>query len=476
MSRTILLADDSVTIQKVIELTFMDENYEVVSLGNGSAALDYLDSGRPDIVIADVHMPGASGYEVCRKVKSSHPDVPVLLLVGTFEPFEEAEAEAAGADSYLKKPFDSQELMGLVKSLLPADEAAADPMGAGALGADSMGADTLGVGAMGVDSMGVDPMGADSMGSGSLGADPMMAGGDTGGFDLDIETGDDDLELDSWDSVEIADEPAAAEEPMAAQPPPVPQPPTSPQAGGGEPFPLGGPSWGSRPGPGAQETAASALALDQGLGDGGMGTDADPFPRLHAPAAADELELDDQGLLSTSEDDRAGASTLLAPPPEGSGRADSPTFDAPSLDSSPFSAPPEEADAEEAAPEMYADESGEEEPAAAPAYEASGDDADSVRDPKDPPVSLTAPAGDDEDAEEGASAPEAPAEDGAATAAAGGTSGLSDDDVERIARRVVELIGEKVVHEIAWEVIPDLAEIVIKDRLQELEGQLETAS
>jgi CheY-like chemotaxis protein len=120
MARTILLADDSVTIQKVVELTFMDEDYEVVAVGNGDEAIAKLDEVSPDLVIADVHMPGASGYEVCRAAKERNPDLPVMLLVGTFEAFQADDAQAAGADAHLKKPFDSQELLRRVEDLLGA--------------------------------------------------------------------------------------------------------------------------------------------------------------------------------------------------------------------------------------------------------------------------------------------------------------------------------------------------------------------
>src|SRR5215211_8794528 len=118
MRRRILLADDSVTIQKVIELTFMDEDYEVRAVSNGDEAIQALPETDPDVVIADVHMPGANGYEVCRRSKARRPDVPVLLLVGTFEPFDEAQSRAVGANSFLKKPFDSQELLQRVGELL----------------------------------------------------------------------------------------------------------------------------------------------------------------------------------------------------------------------------------------------------------------------------------------------------------------------------------------------------------------------
>ena len=116
-TKTILLADDSVTIQKVVELTFMDENFEVSSVGNGAEAIAWLGEKTPDVVIADVHMPGADGYEVCRRSKEIHPSVPVMLLVGTFEAFDADAATRAGADGHLKKPFDSQELLRRVREL-----------------------------------------------------------------------------------------------------------------------------------------------------------------------------------------------------------------------------------------------------------------------------------------------------------------------------------------------------------------------
>jgi CheY-like chemotaxis protein len=118
MARTILLADDSVTIQKVVELTFLDEDIRVVSSGNGADAIARLEEIRPDAVLADVHMPGADGYEVAAAVGRSLPGVPVLLLVGTFEVFDAQRAAESGAIGHMKKPFDSQELLRRVKELL----------------------------------------------------------------------------------------------------------------------------------------------------------------------------------------------------------------------------------------------------------------------------------------------------------------------------------------------------------------------
>jgi CheY-like chemotaxis protein len=118
MPRTILLADDSVTIRKVVELTFSDTDIRVESVASGREALARLDALRPDLVLADVVMPGPSGYDVCRAVKASSRPVPVLLLTGTFEPFDPDQAKACGSDGHVTKPFDSRSLVERVEGLL----------------------------------------------------------------------------------------------------------------------------------------------------------------------------------------------------------------------------------------------------------------------------------------------------------------------------------------------------------------------
>jgi CheY-like chemotaxis protein len=107
--RKLLLADDSATIQKVIDLTFADEDVRVLAVSNGREAIDQLLDFAPDIVLADVHMPSPNGYEVCEYVKTNEKlkHIPVMLLVGSFEPFDEAEARRVGADDILTKPFSS---------------------------------------------------------------------------------------------------------------------------------------------------------------------------------------------------------------------------------------------------------------------------------------------------------------------------------------------------------------------------------
>ncbi|MGI8918397.1 MAG: response regulator [Pyrinomonadaceae bacterium] len=107
--RKLLLADDSPTIQKVVELTFADEGVEVISFGSGAEALEKLGEIRPDVVLADAYMPLPSGYEICEYIKQNAElkHIPVMLLVGSFEPFDEAEARRVGADDILTKPFQS---------------------------------------------------------------------------------------------------------------------------------------------------------------------------------------------------------------------------------------------------------------------------------------------------------------------------------------------------------------------------------
>src|SRR5262245_47943469 len=118
MKKTILVADDSVTIRKVVELTFHGTDIEVESAGDGREALQRIEALRPDLVLADVIMPDPSGYDLCRSVKRSERPVPVLLLTGTFEAFDAEQARACGADGWVIKPFESRALLERVSALL----------------------------------------------------------------------------------------------------------------------------------------------------------------------------------------------------------------------------------------------------------------------------------------------------------------------------------------------------------------------
>jgi CheY-like chemotaxis protein len=132
MPKKILLADDSITIQKVVELTFSDGDYEVIPTNNGAKAIQKLSEVRPDIILSDIIMPEKNGYEVCEFVKS-HPEyrnIPVVLLTGTFEPFDPDRAEKAGCDAIVTKPFESQSLIHKVEDLIAQSRASNPPQAA----------------------------------------------------------------------------------------------------------------------------------------------------------------------------------------------------------------------------------------------------------------------------------------------------------------------------------------------------------
>src|SRR5262249_32288418 len=114
-------ADDSVTIQKVINLTFADEGIEVMTVGDGDTAMERFHDFRPDIVLADVNMPGLNGYRICENLRQREESarIPVILLVGSFESFDENEARRVGANDWMTKPFQSiRQLVTKVTTLL----------------------------------------------------------------------------------------------------------------------------------------------------------------------------------------------------------------------------------------------------------------------------------------------------------------------------------------------------------------------
>jgi len=364
MKRRILLADDSVTIQKVIELTFMDEDYEVRAVSNGDEALALLPEVKPEFVIADVHMPGANGYEVCRRSKQLRADVPVLLLVGTFEPFDENEARSCGADSFLKKPFDSQELLQRVQELLASKAPVTPPPAPPELPALDL---------------------------------PPVAGlaAPAAGFAFDEQPPAPAFAPEpSWGSFDL-------EEPTPPAFAPVPPP---------EPFPA--------PEPFDREPAFTL--------------EPDPAYQVEQEPV---FELEEESATSFAvQGDVFGAPAELS-------------FDEPQ-----DRYLPEEAVAE-AAPAVAA--AGFDWPAPAPELELEPE-----------PMPWAAP-------EPEAAPPAAAPEPAAVPVASNGGGHLSDEDVDRIARRVVELLGDKTVRDVAWEVIPDMAEVIIRDRLRELEAQVE---
>ena len=116
----LLLADDSVTIQRVIELTFSGEDIDVVAVNDGEQAIARIPTEHPDIVLADIGMPKKGGYDVAAFVKgrSDLEHIPVLLLAGAFEPVDQARAEQVRCDGVLIKPFEPRQVIERVRELL----------------------------------------------------------------------------------------------------------------------------------------------------------------------------------------------------------------------------------------------------------------------------------------------------------------------------------------------------------------------
>lgn len=119
MPKTVLVADDSLTIRKVVGMLFATEDFQLTLVDNGLDAISRAREMKPDVVLADCMMPGKSGYEVCEALKHdpSTAHIPVMLLAGTFEPFDPARAQAVGAAGHIVKPFDSTQFLDKVKSL-----------------------------------------------------------------------------------------------------------------------------------------------------------------------------------------------------------------------------------------------------------------------------------------------------------------------------------------------------------------------
>jgi CheY-like chemotaxis protein len=138
VATTLLAIDDSVTMRKVLEMTFAGEDYRVVTADSGDAGLAKLRTERPAVVLCDVTLDGPGGYALCAKIKAENPTVSVVLLASKQQPYDAQKGQGARADDYIEKPFDTQQLIEKVKRLVgrPVGEVApppvARPAGAGA--------------------------------------------------------------------------------------------------------------------------------------------------------------------------------------------------------------------------------------------------------------------------------------------------------------------------------------------------------
>ncbi len=465
MAKKILLADDSLTIQKVVELTFSDSEYDLVCVSNGQRALDKVGEQMPDLILADVVMPEKNGYEVCEAIKANPATsrIPVVLLSGTFEPFDRERAERLGCDAIVSKPFDSQQLLRQVEALLERDRSnvpsnatmaiptmtnpvpppapAAPPERAptepGFSTEDFTGRIRVPAGIAGGPDLFEEEYGQADVESAIAAfekAHPEFAYAEEGGAAavapeerVEPEEVEEEEEEESASSREklagwLRDEPDRP----SAQPPVFPPPAPAPFWVQREPEP------DLTPIPFASDDSATrrpATSEAPAATPGSPSMRADEAPTQQIPLAAAFAAL--SGRSGSSDGDRITDETR--PPSTEERTAEFDLNETRSLRS-----PPAEAPAPAASPAVA------EEPAAVSREIEVLAQTTSIGQLKEMLSSVSR-----------------------------GEGGLSDDEIDRLASRVIERLSEKIVREIAWEVIPDVAELVIKKRIKELEAGVE---
>ncbi|HTR03762.1 MAG TPA: response regulator [Thermoanaerobaculia bacterium] len=447
MTKKILLADDSLTIQKVVELTFSDSEYDLVCVSNGQKALDRIAAGElPDLILADVVMPEKNGYEVCEAIKAnpSTARVPVVLLSGTFEPFDRERAERLGCDAIVSKPFDSQQLLRQVEVLLsrPASEApvaatVAIPTMPNLVAPPPPPPETP------VAESGFKPEDF----TGSIRVPARVAGG----ADLfEEEYGQADVESAIAAFEKAHPEFTYADDGSAAPP-----------AGDGEPL---------------REESHAPGAKDSEW----MTEEAEiPPPVVPAPAPfwvprAPEPDVTPIPFgADDSQSRRPTGPVPVAPAPTEPMRADeAPTQQIPlAAEYAALSRTveaPADRDTDPTHPKVTVTERTEE---IAVIRESGplGTAAASVAEPSPAEPVAAVPA----DIEALAQSTSIGQLKEMLSSVSRPEGGLTDDEIDRLAARVVERLSERIVREIAWEVIPDVAEVVIKQRIKELEAGVE---
>jgi len=414
MGKKILLADDSITIQKVIELTFSDEDFEVVTVSNGRLALEKVQEVRPDLVLCDIIMPEKDGYEVCDVIKKNPATahIPVLLLTGAFEPFDQERASRVGCDGFLAKPFEPQTLIAKVKELL--NQAGGRPAAARPAAAPPT-APAYRAPAPTPPSPPVPAHYGPASAPASEAFIPEQPQDLYGSVDAEEEM----APVTSEESATLRDAPAPAESEFGSWSPPTVELPLETRA-----------------------QASVESSQDEPLFEEVF--DEEPGPTTPSPSPAATASYSFQ---AAEEHDEAGTRAFGAaelPPPRST--APIPAPPRPAAPTPPAPTPPA---AFNPGPSHTSSPSWSVSPPPAPAP------TPAPRAPASSFSDLTPPA---------AAAP---------ASSIAGEVAVPKDMVETIAQRVVAQISEKVVREIAWEVIPDLAEALIKQEIERLKAELQ---
>ncbi len=506
MPKTLLLADDSITIQKVVGITFAGEDFKITAVDNGDEAVARARELKPDVILADVVMPRKNGYEVCEAIKSDPTlrHIPVLLLAGTFEAFDDARARAVHADGHIAKPFESQALINKVKELVggaAAQPSASTPRpqpAAASAPPVSPARMSLGVTPAPVAGAPAFPPAAARPGPATAGAPPsavrppVPATSPRPGVPL--------TPAGAAPSPRGAPFPGFPPRPPGGMPPPpgfrpsagalagMPRPPipvaprpgvrppspTVPSAASGPRAPMGPPMPAARPTPAPQPTPAAAAkpapATTGPTPTGGRSAWRDPFGLDVSEPRSPSAEPPGSG--------RAAAPTLPASPVAPAPRQSEPALE---LDWSDLDV------TEEEAPDRAAQQglSGAETTPEAPPITASMDELDFADDsplqamaPARPAPALDVvelpelepeeelglvPTSGSVPRPEAPRVPAAPAPSAEARAPAG-----SADGGEAQLRDALSRASREVIERIAWEVVPELAEVIIREQIDRL--------
>jgi CheY-like chemotaxis protein len=452
MSKKLLLADDSITIQKVIQITFAHEDYELTITDNGDAALVKAQEIKPDLIMSDVYMPGKNGYELTSAIKQdpalSH--VPVLLLAGSFEPFDEDKARSCNADAWIEKPFESQNLIDKVAELLssaPEAPAAPAPVAEPELVAEPEPAVTLEPEAVEEAAVEEPPLAAFDETTATVPEVAAAPEDPFGDISFEEETPAPEPQpvaaADDWS--DVAAEPVA-EEPVVEDAFAVAEPVAE-----------------------VEEDFAFAEAEPLPVAD---------FAEVEeAPVAEAELDVFDMGdedIMPLGDDDILGEEDLEPVMPEQTLAAWSRSDAAEDVFAEPLAEPPAVEDED-----VFADE----EPVAEVAETFTAPAVEEVVPFAEEPVVEEAPVIEEPAAEvapafvEPASVEEEPAAvvaepEPATVDVEAKASAMGEDEIEAIIERVVGKVVEKlagsILERVAWEVVPDLAENLIREEIRKI--------
>lgn len=122
MAKTLLAVDDSVTMRKVLEITFSGEDFQVITAENAQSALGKLGEN-PGVFVVDTVLGADDGYALAKELRRRSPATPIIMLASRYAPYDQARGRDAGADDWADKPFDTQQLIDKVRKVILAKEA-----------------------------------------------------------------------------------------------------------------------------------------------------------------------------------------------------------------------------------------------------------------------------------------------------------------------------------------------------------------